>query len=186
MDLSIDKIHSGSKSMIYTYENIRYSLWERDANYSEARREFDPPLDLTSSGEAALVVWFHGSRDNGVTDMWLLLNDNVGAMAKYGDNGDDPADITKEEWIDWNINLADLAAGGVDLSNVTSMSIGFGDKVTGIEDGTLGMMWFDDISVCPVRCVPKYTPDIYDLNADCVVDWLDIGILGDNWLENLR
>jgi len=120
VDLSIDKIHSGSKSMIYTYENIRYSLWERDANYSEARREFDPALDLTSSGEAALVVWFHGSRDNGVTDMWLLLNDNVGAMAKYGDNGDDPADITKEEWIDWNINLADLAAGGVDLLYVLS------------------------------------------------------------------
>ena len=181
VDLAIDKLHGGAKAMVYTYENVYQSLWERDHNYSEARREFDPALDLTASGEAALIVWFHGNRDNDVTNMWVLLND--GAAATYGDNGDDPADITKEEWIDWNIDLA----GFTGLSAVSSLSIGFGDKVGNVPDDALGIMWFDDIQVCPVRCVPKYTPDIFDLNGDCITDWKDVAMqAGDNWLEDNR
>jgi len=180
VDLAMDKLHGGAKAMVYTYENVYQSLWERDHNYSEARREFDPALNLTASGEAAMVVWFHGNKDNDVTNMWVLLND--GAAATYGDNGDDPADITKEEWIDWNIDLA----GFTGLSAVSSMSIGFGDKVGNVPDDALGIMWFDDISVCPVRCVPKYTTDIFDLNGDCITDWKDVGIQAGNWLEDRR
>jgi len=31
-----------------------------------------------------------------------------------------------------------------------------------------------------------FTPDIFDLNEDCIVDWGDIDILSDNWLEDRR
>jgi hypothetical protein len=31
-----------------------------------------------------------------------------------------------------------------------------------------------------------FTPDIFDLNEDCIVDWGDIDILSDYWLEDRR
>ena len=170
--------------MIYTYENVEDSLWDRDANYSEAVRTFDPALDLTLTGEVAMIAWFYGNAENDVTDMWLELNGDTGAAAVYGDNGEDAADIQLEEWIDWNMELANF--GGVDLSNVSTIAIGFGDKAGGLADGAMGIMRFDDIEVCPVRCVPKFIDNIIDLNDDCLSDWLDVGILVDNWLEDRR
>jgi len=185
VDLAMDQTHGGSKSMIYVYNNTDSTGIDRDANYSEAVYTYSEAQDWSSSSEAALVLYVMGDRDNDSSSMWVILNGNVGAMATYGDNGDNPDDIKTEEWIDWNINLADFTAGGVDLSNVTSIAIGFGDKVGNVPGG-MGVVHFDDIGLYPVRCVPKYTPDIRDLNADCVVDWKDIGIIADNWLTDLR
>ena len=75
----------------------------------------------------------------------------------------------------------------MDLSSVSSLSIGFGDKATGqSQPDVSGVVHFDDIAVCPVRCVPKYTPNICDLNADCIVDWKDIAVIGQWWLEDRR
>ena len=114
--------------------------------------------------------------------MWVTLSDGTNsAKFVYGTYGDDPEDIKLAEWIDMNIELADFV--GVDLSNVEEMSIGFGDNVTNVPDDAMGIMRFDDIAVCPVRCVPRYTPDIDDLNGDCVVDNLDIKIIAQYWLE---
>jgi len=194
VNLTMENTHGGAKAMLYTYEAWLNSPWERDANYSEAMRTFDPPLDLTTACEAALVVWFYGNRDNGSTQMWVLLNsdgtfpnNDIVGMATYGDYGDDPEDIKKEEWIDWNMKLSDFAAAGKDLSNVTSLSIGFGPKLANEQEpGIQGIVLFDDIAVCPVRCVPKYTPDICDLNADCVVDMKDVGVIAEAWLEDGR
>jgi beta-lactam-binding protein with PASTA domain len=183
VNLWMANVHGGAKAMVYTYENVLYSLWERDNNYSEAYREFDPPLDWTSCGEKALVLWFYGDRNNYSTDMWVLLNDNISAMHVYGTYGDDPEDIKKEEWIDWNIKLSDFAAAGVDLSSVYRLSIGFGDRVGNAADDALGIMLFDDIALYPTRCVPKYATDIVDVNADCVVDIRDIMVLSRYWLE---
>jgi len=187
VDLWMAETHGGGKAMVYTYENTYEWLWERDHNYSEAWRDFDPGLDLQASGnEAALVLWFYGDRDNDSTDMWVKLADSdSSAKHIYGTYGDDPEDIKKEEWTDWNIALADLAAGTCDLSNVVRLSIGFGDNVGDVPDGSKGIVLFDDIEVYPVRCVPKYTPDIVDLNGDCVDDMLDIKIIVDNWLTVL-
>jgi hypothetical protein len=197
VELSMAIVHGGAKAMWYAYENEKISGWERDANYCEAVQCFDPALDLTSACEAALVAYFYGDRDNASTEMWALLNSpctidgfpnsNVVGMATYGDNGEDPEDIKLEEWTEWNMKLSDFADAGIDLANVTSMSLGFGDKATNVEQpGVTGVVHFDDISVCPVRCVPRFTPDICDLNEDCIVDWKDLDIIGTNWLEDRR
>jgi hypothetical protein len=176
--------HGGAKAMTYTYENIENSLWERDANYSEAVRTFDPALDLTLTGEIAMVAWFYGDPGNGLTTMALELNGDSGAAAVYGDNGEDAADIQLPEWIDWNMELANFT--GVDLTAVSTIGIVFGDKAGDVPDGAMGIMRFDDIEVCPVRCVPKFVDNIIDLNDDCLSDWLDVGILCDNWLVDRR
>ena len=188
VDLDLSAAHQGSQSMLYAYDNTGN---ERDEVYSEATLTYAdiplPPQNYTNSGEMALVVWVRGNSGNAPSSMWIMLNENTGAIATYGDNGmgDEPNDILTDEWIEWNIDLADFAAGGVDLTNVVSISIGFGDR-SGVEVGGVGTVNIDDMAMYPVRCVPKYTPDIFDLNADCVVDWYDIEIVGDNWLDDLR
>jgi hypothetical protein len=184
VNLGMENTQDGPKAMIYTYENDLMSLWERDHNYSEATRDFDPALDLGCSNEAALVVYFYGDGENDLTDMWLKLSDGGGTVkSTYGANGEDPANIQIAEWQDWNTKISDLAA--IDLSAVTEMSIGFGDDVTNVPDGTTGLMLFDSIQVCGTRCVPQFVT-ICDLNDDCIVDWKDVKIIGENWLEDRR
>lgn len=184
VDLAYDVVHGGTKSMLYAYDNTGSF---RDANYSEATYTYSEAQDWTDNGEAALVAYFFGNEDNDSSELWIVLNGNLAAMATYGDNGmgDDPEDIKAAEWTEWNIDLADFAAGGVDLANVTSITIGMGDRMTEVGGG-VGSIHIDDLGLYPVRCVPKYTPDIFDLNADCVVDGKDIGIIANSWLDDER
>jgi hypothetical protein len=177
----MDVLHEGAKAMTYTYENEPYGIWDRDANYSEATRTYDPPMDLTLTGEVAMVVYFYGDGDNDLTDMWVLLNGSVADMALYGDNGEDVADLQSPEWHEWNMELA-TAFAGVDLSSVATVSLGFGDVAGNIADSARGIVRYDDISVCPVRCVPRFVDHIIDLNNDCKSDMKDVGILGGNFL----
>jgi len=87
-------------------------------------------------------------------------------------------------WIDWNIDLQDFAS--VNLANVESISIGFGPRGSEIgTPGVEGVVYFDDIALYPTRCVPKYAP-AGDISDDCVVDFKDVEILGNNWLEDRR
>jgi hypothetical protein len=172
-------VHDGNQSMWYSFDNGD-NPWCPLPPFSEARREFDPPLDWTSQGEKALTLWFHGSAGNDSSEMWVLLNDDLDAIATYGNYGDDPNDIKKEEWIDWNIELADFADAGIDLSNISSMSIGFGD-FTNIAFGS-GIVYFDDIRLYSTRCVPKYGP-VADFNGDCFVGFEDYAILASQWFQ---
>ncbi|MHC4646457.1 MAG: hypothetical protein ACYTBJ_13230 [Planctomycetota bacterium] len=185
VDLTMLRTHSGARSMRYVYQNncCVICCWDVYVCYSEATRTFAAPQNWAASGEKALVMWFYGDRWNDSTSMWVVLNGNTGAIATYGDNGDDPADIMKEQWIDWNIRLADFTDGGVDLSNVESITIGFGDRIGGEPSG-MGIVHFDDIGLYPTRCVPKYAREIVDLNADCVVDIRDLALLAYGWLED--
>jgi beta-lactam-binding protein with PASTA domain len=184
VNLGMDNTQDGPKAMIYTYENDEDSLWDRCHNYSEASREFDPALDLECSNDKALVIWFYGDGDNDLTDMWLKLSDGAGTVkSTYGANGEDPANIRIAEWQDWNTKISDLAA--IDLSAVTEMALGFGDDETNVPDDTYGLMLFDSIQVCGTRCVPQFVV-ICDLNDDCIVDWKDVKIIGESWLEDRR
>jgi hypothetical protein len=187
LDITVAQQHSGAQSMLYYYECFRDKYKERDANYAMASLALDPPQDWLASGEQALVIWFYGDADNASTEMWALVtNGATTAMHTYGAYGDDPEDIKKEEWTDWNIALADLALQ-IDLTNVTAMAIGFGDLLTGLEQGGVeGIVLFDDIALHPARCVPRYITEIVDLNGDCVTDWGDVGVIAGNWLNQWR
>jgi hypothetical protein len=55
---------------------------------------------------------------------------------------DDPAVTQTGRWTEWVI---DLAAFGVDLTNVDSITIGIGTKDSPAVDGGAGTMYFDDI-----------------------------------------
>jgi hypothetical protein len=119
----------------------------------------------------------------------------------YGDNGEDPNDLKEEEWHTWNIDLEDFNSASVDLTNVTKMTIGFGDGTAG-GDGTV---YFDDIRLYVPRCVPEKVigdftggeADHYHVEVspcvfrrielpgggDCVADMEEIEIMSEDWLD---
>ena len=184
-------VHGGDKSMLYYYDCSGEDMAgdERDCNYAIATR--DLAADLSSSCAEALELWFYGDPGNDATALEALFmqvtdGSSNSAVATYGDTAPEAlADMQVAEWQQWDIALASF--GGVDTTDIVSMSLGFGD-VTNChrEKGGYGVMRIDDICIFPCRCVPKYTPDIVDLNDDCVTDWLDMKLVADDWLEDKR
>lgn len=180
VNLSTSLVHGGAQSMHYAYNN---SGERRRRAYSEAKRTFDPPQNWVSGNEKALALHFYGSADNDTDPMYLVLDDgNVSVVSVYGVLGEDPNDVKKEEWQEWNIDLEDFISAGLDLSNVVSIAVGFGDRDNS-QAGGLGIVHFDDIRLCPTRCVPRYGP-VGDASSDCVVDVADIEVLAAEWLNS--
>ncbi len=94
--------------------------------------------DWTEEGVGELSLWFRGDADNAVERMYVALN---GSAVIYHDNPD-AALINK--WTQWTIDLQEFAAQGVNITNVNTISIGFGDK-NNLQAGGSGMVFFDDI-----------------------------------------
>jgi hypothetical protein len=191
---NVENVHGGVKRMMYLYDCSGEDMSgdERDCNYAEATRALEPQ-DWSASCIETIEVWFYGDadNDNGPDEaMFMLISDsdsNEGIVYYGATAPEDLADMKVEEWQQWDIALADFAAQDVDLTIVDSIALGFGDR-TNCHDrkGGYGLMYFDDICLFPCRCVPKYTPDVFDTNDDCRTDWLDIKNLADNWLEDRR
>jgi len=123
-------VHSGGQSMPYYYDN--------NLKYSQAERPLSPPQDWTKHGVKTLSLWFSGNPNNTAERMYVNLN---GIATVYHD---DPSAALIDTWTEWRIDLQDFAAQGVNLTNVTTMSIGFGDK-NNLQAGGSGMVLFDDI-----------------------------------------
>ena len=191
-------VHCGENAMEYQYDSTGS---EREMGYSEAERAFDPPLDLTDQGETLLAIWFYGDPTNIVdqeTDpldtMWFEVgaNGNV-ARTPYGIYGSDgPADLQSAAWQVWVMSLA-TEFGVVDLSQIDSMAIGFGQYGRPGAQGIAqtGTVFFDCLQYCEDMCVDewegkrRYAPD-GDLNHDCIVDEKDLEMQVDDWLEDKR
>ncbi|MHC4593376.1 MAG: LamG domain-containing protein [Planctomycetota bacterium] len=62
---------------------------------------------------------------------------------------DDPRAAQAGDWTEWAIDLKQFSDGGVNLTNVNTISIGFGDKANP-QPGGSGIMLFDDISLYPL------------------------------------
>jgi len=177
-------IHGGEQSMMYTYwNNINFGA----GYYSEIEREYADPCDWTALGVKALALCFYGNPNNDAGDteqMYVGLEDNGNYVeVRYGDGKDeDMNDIKLTEWQEWDINLQDFNDGGVNLTNIKKVYIGFGDRGNWTPAGS-GVVYFDDIILYPTRCVPKYGP-VGDVSGDCVVDIADLEIMAGEWLDS--
>ena len=60
---------------------------------------------------------------------------------------DDPIATQVNTWTEWSISLQAFAAQGVNLTNVNTFFIGFGDK-NNLQPGGSGVVFFDDIRLC--------------------------------------
>jgi len=123
-------VHGGGQSMPLYYDN--------NFKYSEATMTLVYPRDWTEEGVGVLSLWFYGDAANAAERMYVALN---GSAVVYHSN---PDAALIDTWTEWTIDLQEFAAQGVNLANVNTISIGFGDK-NNLQAGGSGMVFFDDI-----------------------------------------
>jgi len=100
----------------------------------------------------------------------------------YGDyEGEDPNHITEGSWHEWNIDLQDFRDGGVNLTDVNSIAIGFGTEGDEIGGG-YGFVYFDEIVLYPSRCLRMPLVSEGNHNDDCMIDFTDFAIMAENYL----
>ncbi|NQV31224.1 MAG: LamG domain-containing protein, partial [Phycisphaeraceae bacterium] len=99
---------------------------------SEVDRAFTPGEDWTVGDVTTLVLHVRGEADN-TGQLYCKIN---GTKVAY--NGD-PTDISSPAWRAWEI---DLASVGVNLTNITTLTLG-------IEAGQSGVIYIDDIRLYP-------------------------------------
>ncbi|MEA3227388.1 MAG: hypothetical protein U9Q07_15665, partial [Planctomycetota bacterium] len=121
-------VHGGAQSMPYVYDN--------NLKTSEATLTLVYPRDWTAEGVAKLSLWFRGDSANAAEPMFVALN---GTAVVYHD---DASATQIAGWTEWVIDLQ--AFTGADLTNVNTITIGFGTKNSPAAGGT-GTMYFDDI-----------------------------------------
>jgi hypothetical protein len=90
-----------------------------------------------------------GMLSNYAEPMYFALN----GIAVYHDN---PDAVLIDTWTQWTISLQAFADQGVDLANVDTIAIGFGDK-NNLQAGGSGKILFDDIRL--YRPAPGLEPE---------------------------
>ncbi|GAG53942.1 unnamed protein product, partial [marine sediment metagenome] len=177
----------GKQTMKFTYDNtIPFDPWEGLWYFSEAQTKDLDPNVWAGIGVKILSLWFYGKSENtttGVEPMYVYVEDNSfnPAMVKYGDRqGEHPDDIAIEEWQQWAIPISSL--NDANLADLYFLAIGFGEERYWPFEGGYGEVYFDDIRLYPGLCIPEEGPT-GDISGDCFVDWEDVEIMADEWLE---
>jgi hypothetical protein len=132
---NVPGVHGGEWSMACFYDNTT-------AKYSEATMTLVWPRNWTQDGVGVLSLWFNGDPDNAPEPMYVALANVNGPPAMVYHDNPDAALI--EAWTEWRIDLQAFAVQGVNLADVDTISIGFGDK-NNPQPGGWGTMSFDDI-----------------------------------------
>ena len=194
-----DPVLGGIQSMKYEFDNDGFvynpcTLTQVTRPFLHSRIEAQVAAlpsaigsDWTLGGVKALSLNFHGETGNSTTDpLWVQLQDGTkgyGDKVFYGDfAGESLDDFNELSWHEWNIDLNDL---NVDLENIVAIVIGIGDEGSAAPGGS-GTLYFDDIRLYTPRCIAaRRSADFakVDLEEDCRIDYADLEILAETWLE---
>ncbi|MCP4607097.1 MAG: hypothetical protein GY845_00080 [Planctomycetes bacterium] len=123
-------VRGGSQSMPLFYDNA--------AGNSEATLTLTSNRDWTVNGVTTLIIYSKGNRANAAEQMYVAINGSAVI------NNDNLEAAQTGIWTAWNVDLQAIAAQGVDLTNVNSISIGLGDK-SNPQAGGSGTIFVDDI-----------------------------------------
>jgi len=124
-------VHGGNQSMPFSYDNSIL-------RYSEAQKTLTYPRDWTENGVTTLTIWFRGGSANAAETLYVALNGS--ALV----NHDNPNAAQTGRWTEWTIDLQAFADQGVNLANVNTIAIGFGNR-NNPQPGGSGTVYFDDI-----------------------------------------
>ncbi|MCP4611545.1 MAG: LamG domain-containing protein [Planctomycetes bacterium] len=99
--------------------------------------------NVQTAGTVTPIAWSHQAIGTTMVSnepelMYVALNDS--AVVHH----DNPNASQISDWTEWTIDLARFGDQGVNLTNVNTISIGFGDKNNPVAGGA-GMVFFDDI-----------------------------------------
>jgi len=131
-------VHGGSWSMPVFYDNT-------EAGLSEVTKTLN--ADWTQDDVVTLTMWYYGDASNAIEPIYVALDGDAVVT------NDDPKAALDSEWNQWDILLQDFTDQGVNLTNVNTMSIGFGNKTNPQAGGGTGHVFFDDIRL--YRSLPK-------------------------------
>ena len=150
-------VQNGSESMPFYYDNSTASFSEATASIADLA----VGQDWSKHGVKVLWLYFNGDVTNAVGEqLYVKLN---GSKVVY----DGPANALRQgTWVRWGI---ELTAFGVDLGNVTELTIGF--ERTGAVGGA-GRVFFDHIGLH--RVAPEPVEEIF-LEAEAA------DIMGASW-----
>ncbi len=123
-------VHSGNQSMPFSYDN--------GVGKSEATLTLTSNRDWTVNGVNRLTIWYRGGSVNAAEPMYVVLNGSAGV------DNDNPDAAQTASWTEWNIELRRFAEQGVNLANVNSITLGFGNRSNPAAGGS-GTVFFDDI-----------------------------------------
>ncbi len=126
-------IHSGLQSMPFYYANTHGRV------NSRAYHPLHAAQDWTTSGAAALLLWFRGAADNDPDAFYITVNN---ATVFHPD----PNAVRVETWTPWIIPLNHLVNAGLNVQRVTTLQIGVGDK-TKPSQNARGLLYIDDIGL---------------------------------------
>ncbi len=109
--------------------------------------------NVQTTGTVTPMMWTHEAigatmLSNDAEPMYVALNGS--AVVSH----DNPNAAQINEWTEWNI---DLQAFGINLTNVNTISLGFGDK-TNPQAGGSGTAYFDDIRLLRPLLEPEPEP----------------------------
>jgi hypothetical protein len=113
--------------------------------------------NVTTTG-AVGPLWAHqdiGITSNAPEPLYVAVSNVGGAPAVMVH--DDPAAATIDTWTEWTIQLSDLEAKGLILTDVDSIAIGLGTQGNTTIPGGSGKMYFDDIRL--YRPAPETEPE---------------------------
>ncbi|MCP4262363.1 MAG: LamG domain-containing protein [Planctomycetes bacterium] len=127
-------VHSGNQSMPFAFDNA--------VGTSEATLTLAANRDWTVNGVNRLTIWYRGTSSNVAEQMYVVLNGSAAV------NHDNPDAALAAGWNEWNIDLQAFADQGVNLTSVTSITLGLGNRANPVAGGS-GMMYFDDIRLYP-------------------------------------
>jgi hypothetical protein len=120
---------------------------------------------------------------NSPEQSYVAVQDSAGQTAAV--NHTDSAAAASDTWQEWNIAFGDFRASNpaVNMASVKTMYIGVGDR-NSPQLGGAGTLYVDSIRLYPPRCVASLLKPAGDLSGDdCLVDYLDIQILANGWLD---
>jgi hypothetical protein len=143
--------------------------------------------NVTSDGTGPWIDEDIGITSNGAESMYVAISNNNGTTGTvyYDDNDNvDPNATLIDEWTEWNIDLKDFSDQGVDLTDVNDIAIGFGTKGNVTTPGPSGQIYIDNIRLYQPRYIAdKVTPFEADFTGNGVVDYEDLQIVINDWLQ---
>jgi hypothetical protein len=148
VDLATTPVHAGRQALRFDYDNdgsFGNIFGETIVAYrSEVDRTFAAGQDWTRRSVVTLALWFYGTLANPVEPLYVIVKDTGAGSAVV--NYDNTAAVAEASWHQWTIPLSQLAAAGVDLTSVKTLTIGVGD---GVSIGGWGTLYIDDVRLRP-------------------------------------
>jgi hypothetical protein len=175
LEIPVYPLHGGEQSMVVIYQNNSELTVGYYSEITADTNDIGLGRDWIGTDADGLSLWVHGDASNVPEQMYVVVEDGSGMTAIV--YHDDLLVTLTDAWIQWSIPFNKLA--NVNLTDVHSLTIGIGQRGNSTVSGSSGIVFFDDIGLykAVTACLPG------DLNADSIVDFKDLAILTNYWLQ---